>query len=178
MVREVDMASRETHDGLRHLCWSVANSSRIHNERNNHRQHNVSLQEENEAKAFADAGLRGVVGHVCFSWRKKEDRNAIESLAKNWHDKADGLIRTNVDPHAPYTVDPGYMKELKAARNELNEKYGSEKAPIICHIHAAETSDEPEKVRQAFGPLNIERVMKTAEKAKRHLVDKLAANVK
>jgi len=24
--------------------------------------------EENEAKAFADAGLRGVVGHVCFSW--------------------------------------------------------------------------------------------------------------
>jgi 5-methylthioadenosine/S-adenosylhomocysteine deaminase len=107
--------------------------------------------EENEAKAFADAGLRGVVGHVCFSWRKKEDRNAIESLAKKWHDKADGLIRTSVDPHAPYTVDPGYMKELKAARNELNEKYGSEKAPIICHIHAAETSDEPEKVRQAFG---------------------------
>jgi 5-methylthioadenosine/S-adenosylhomocysteine deaminase len=107
--------------------------------------------EENEAKAFADAGLRGVVGHVCFSWRKKEDRNAIESLAKNWHDKADGLIRTSVDPHAPYTVDPGYMKELKAARNELNEKYGSEKAPIICHIHVAETSDEPEKVRQAFG---------------------------
>jgi len=107
--------------------------------------------EENEAKAFADAGLRGVVGHVCFSWRKKEDRNAIESLAKNWHDKADGLIRTSVDPHAPYTVDPGYMKELKAARNELNEKYGSEKAPIICHTHAAETSDEPEKVRQAFG---------------------------
>jgi 5-methylthioadenosine/S-adenosylhomocysteine deaminase len=107
--------------------------------------------EENEAKAFADAGLRGVVGHVCFSWRKKEDKNAIESLAKNWHDKADGLIRTSVDPHAPYTVDPGYMKELKAARNELNEKYGSEKAPIICHTHAAETSDESEKVRQAFG---------------------------
>ncbi len=107
--------------------------------------------EENEAKAFADAGLRGVVGHVCFSWRKKEDKNAIESLAKKWHDKADGLIRTSVDPHAPYTVDPGYMKELKAARNELNEKYGSEKAPIICHTHAAETSDEPEKVRQAFG---------------------------
>lgn len=109
------------------------------------------MPEENEAKAFADAGLRGVVGHVCFSWRKKEDRNAIESLAKNWHDKADGLIRTSVDPHAPYTVDPGYMKELKAAKNELNEKYGSEKAPIICHIHVAETSDEPEKVRQAFG---------------------------
>jgi len=24
--------------------------------------------EENEAKAFAETGLRGVIGHVCFSW--------------------------------------------------------------------------------------------------------------
>jgi 5-methylthioadenosine/S-adenosylhomocysteine deaminase len=32
------------------------------------------MPEENEAKAFADAGIRGVIGHVCFSWRKDEDR--------------------------------------------------------------------------------------------------------
>jgi len=106
--------------------------------------------EENEAKAFADAGLRGVIGHVCFSWRKNEDRKALEDLAKNWHNKADGLIRVSVDPHAPYSVDPEYMKELKVIREELNNKYGSEKAPIICHIHAAETSDEMEKIRNAF----------------------------
>ena len=106
--------------------------------------------EENEAKAFADAGLRGVIGHVCFSWRKNEDRKALEDLAKNWHNKADGLIRVSVDPHAPYSVDPEYMKELKVIREELNDKYGSEKAPIICHIHAAETSDEMEKIRNAF----------------------------
>ena len=106
--------------------------------------------EENEAKAFADAGLRGVVGHVCFSWRKKQDRKALEDLAKKWHNKADGLIRASVDPHSPYTVDPGYMKELKEMREELNMKYGSEKAPIIWHIHVAETSGEPEKIRKAF----------------------------
>jgi len=105
---------------------------------------------ENEAKAFADAGLRGVIGHVCFSWRKNEDRKALEDLAKNWHNKADGLIRVSVDPHAPYSVDSEYMKELKVIREELNDKYGSEKAPIICHIHAAETSDEMEKIRNAF----------------------------
>lgn len=105
---------------------------------------------ENEAKAFADAGLRGVIGHVCFSWRKNEDREALEDLAKNWHNKADGLIRVSVDPHAPYSVDSEYMKELKVIREELNNKYGSEKAPIICHIHAAETSDEMEKIRKAF----------------------------
>jgi 5-methylthioadenosine/S-adenosylhomocysteine deaminase len=106
--------------------------------------------EENEAKAFADAGLRGVIGHVCFSWRKNEDREALEDLAKNWHNKADGLIRVSVDPHAPYSVDSEYMKELKVIREELNNKYGFEKAPIICHIHAAETSDEMEKIRKAF----------------------------
>ncbi len=105
---------------------------------------------ENEAKALAEAGVRGVVGHVCFSWRKDEDRKALEDLARNWHDKAEGLIRVSVDPHAPYTVDPEYMKELKALREELNKRYGSERAPIIWHIHVAETFDEADKIRKAF----------------------------
>lgn len=108
------------------------------------------MPEENEAKAFADAGLRGVVGHVCFSWRKKEDKKALWELAKNWHNKKQGLIRTSVDPHAAYSVDPEYMKELKAIKGALNQKYGSESAPIIWHIHVAETSDEIEKIRKAF----------------------------
>ncbi|MEM2521810.1 MAG: amidohydrolase [Candidatus Bathyarchaeia archaeon] len=108
------------------------------------------MQEGNEAKAFADAGLRGVVGHVCFSWRKEEDMKALVDLARNWHDAAGGLIRVSVDPHAPYTVDPKYMKELKQLQAELNEKYGSEKAPIIWHIHVAETNDEAEKIQRAF----------------------------
>ncbi|MEM4479810.1 MAG: amidohydrolase [Candidatus Bathyarchaeia archaeon] len=108
------------------------------------------MPDENEARAFAEVGLRAMVGHVCFSWRKKEDRKALEDLAKNWHGKAGGLIRVSVDPHAPYTVDPEYMRELKALCGELNEKYSSEEAPIIWHIHVAETSDEPEKIRKAF----------------------------
>ena len=106
--------------------------------------------EENEAKAFLDAGLRGVIGHVCFSWRKKDDLKALEDLAKNWHNKSNGVIRVSVDPHSPYTVDPDYMKELKSLRLELNGKYGSEEAPIIWHIHVAETSDEPDKIEKAF----------------------------
>lgn len=106
--------------------------------------------EYNEARAFAEAGLRGVVGHVCFSWRKKQDRKALQSLARSWHNKKDGLMRVSVDPHAPYTVDPEYMRELKVFTQELNEKYGSENAPIIWHTHVAETADEPEKIRKAF----------------------------
>lgn len=108
------------------------------------------MPKENEAKALADAGLRGVVGHVCFSWRKREDKEALEDLAKNWHGKANGLIRVSVDPHAPYTVDPEYMKELFALRHELNQRYSSEGSPIICHIHVAETFDEKEKIQNTF----------------------------
>jgi 5-methylthioadenosine/S-adenosylhomocysteine deaminase len=48
-------------------------------------------------------------------------------------------------------VDPECMKELKTIRQELNNRYGSEKAPIIGHIHVAETSDEPSKTQKAFG---------------------------
>jgi 5-methylthioadenosine/S-adenosylhomocysteine deaminase len=106
--------------------------------------------EENEAKAFAETGLRGVIGHVCFSWRKNEDKKALTNLGKNWHDKAKGLIRVSVDPHSPYTVDPEYMKELKEIKEELNQKYGSEKTPIIWHTHVAETIDEQEKIEKAF----------------------------
>jgi len=106
--------------------------------------------EYNEARAFAEMGLRGVVGHVCFSWRKKQDKRALQSLAKTWHNKKDGLIRASVDPHAPYTVDPEYMKELREFTQELNKKYASPKMPIIWHTHIAETSNEPEKIRQSF----------------------------
>jgi len=105
---------------------------------------------ENEAKAFADAGLRGVVGHVCFSWRQNEDKHALENLARSWHAKADGLIRVSIDPHAPYTVAPEYLKELKAMQNELTAHYGSENSPVIWHIHVGETQDEVEKVKAAF----------------------------
>ncbi len=108
------------------------------------------IDEYNEAKAFAETGLRGVIGHVCFSWRKKEDKKALRTLAKNWHNKANGLIRTSVDPHSPYTVDPEYIKELRDITRELNQEYGSPNTPIIQHMHIAETSDETEKIKQAF----------------------------
>ncbi len=106
--------------------------------------------EYNEARAFAETGLRGIVGHVCFSWRKHQDRKVLQSLARTWHNKKDGLTRVSVDPHAPYTVDPNYMKELRAFTLELNEKHASQNSPIIWHIHVAETSDESRKIRQAF----------------------------
>jgi len=103
------------------------------------------MEDHNEARAFAEAGLRGVIGHVCFSWRKDDDRKALRDLAENWHRKST-TIRVSVDPHAPYTVDPEYMIELRSMTTELNEKCGSPADPITWHMHLAETSDEPKKI--------------------------------
>jgi len=104
----------------------------------------------NEAQALVEVGLRAVVGHVCFSWRKDEDRRALDALTRTWHGRARGLIRASVDPHAAYTVDPEYMRELREITRELNQKYGSQHNPVVWHMHVAETEDEPEKIRKAF----------------------------
>ena len=105
----------------------------------------------NEAKAFADAGARAAIGHVCFSWRKDEDRRMLRDLAENWHGAAGGLIRVTVDPHAPYTVDPAYMQELHQTRLDLDERFGSAGEPVLTHLHLAETADEAQKVERAYG---------------------------
>jgi len=103
----------------------------------------------NEANAISKVGLRVVAGHVCFSWRKDEDKTRLDGMVKKWHGARDGLVRISVDPHAPYTVDPEFLKELRYVTDDFNVKY-SEKGHITYHIHVAETKDEPRQIKEAF----------------------------
>ena len=102
----------------------------------------------NEAKAVMDSGMRGVIGHVCFSWRKEDDLKLTDNLYREWHGR-DRRIRVSIDPHACYTVDPDYMIELHRLCLELNDK--DPENPVIVHTHLAETKDEPMKVKKTFG---------------------------
>ncbi|WEU41049.1 MAG: amidohydrolase [Candidatus Odinarchaeum yellowstonii] len=113
-----------------------------------------------EAEAISQAGLRGVVGHVCFSNTKKQDASITFNLVKKWHKAKNGLIRVSVDPHSVYTVDPVYLKELYQLKKELNDKYGSVEAPIKWHIHTAETADELVKMRESFSSSENSEVKK------------------
>ncbi|MEM4700368.1 MAG: amidohydrolase, partial [Candidatus Nezhaarchaeales archaeon] len=101
----------------------------------------------NEARAIAESGLRGFVGHVCFTWRKEEDLKATRDLVAKWHGAHGGRIRVTIDPHAPYTVDGEFFRELCQLSIELSEKTGM---PLPVHTHLAETEDEAAKVREAF----------------------------
>ena len=104
----------------------------------------------NEAKAILEVGLRGVVSHVCFSWRKEEDFKQLNHLTKHWHGKGNWKIRAAISPHAPYTVDPKYMVELREYADELNKDAQKDYEKIIVHIHLAETKNEAELVKQKF----------------------------
>ncbi|MEM2740271.1 MAG: amidohydrolase [Candidatus Bathyarchaeia archaeon] len=104
--------------------------------------------DHSEAKAIMDSGMRGVVGHVCFSWRRENDLKLTDQLYREWHGR-DGRIRASIDPHACYTVDPDYMIELHNLCLKLNDE--NPETPIILHTHLAETEDEPMKVEKAFG---------------------------
>lgn len=101
-----------------------------------------------EAKALLDLGMRGVVGHVCFSWRRDDDLKLTDHLYRVWHGR-DGRIRVSVDPHACYTVDPSYLVELHNLCIEFNER--SPETPVILHTHLAETEDEAARVEKTFG---------------------------
>lgn len=104
--------------------------------------------DHSEAEAILDSGMRGVVGHVCFSWRRDEDLRLTSSLYRVWHGR-EGRLRVSVDPHSAYTVDPGFLKELHSVCLDFNER--NPNLPVTFHIHLAETADEASKVEKAFG---------------------------
>jgi 5-methylthioadenosine/S-adenosylhomocysteine deaminase len=107
-------------------------------------------EKDNEAKAFEEAGIRGVVGYPYFSFGEKLKLRDLSSFTQKCHNKADGRIRASIAPHAPYTVSPEDLKKLREITEELNQKHGSLTAPIMWHIHVAETKDEGERIREVF----------------------------
>ncbi len=114
----------------------------------------------NEAKAISEVGLRGVISHVCFSWRKEHDFKQLDDLIKNWHGKNDWRIRAAISPHAPYTVDPKYMVELRNYADEVNKEAVHDYEKAIWHIHVAETREEAKIIEKNFNVKVDEGVVK------------------
>jgi 5-methylthioadenosine/S-adenosylhomocysteine deaminase len=93
--------------------------------------------EDDIAEATHEAGLRAVLGQSVIKFPvadAKTPEDALvraEAFIKKWKD--DPLVTPAIAPHAPYTVEPGTLKAVRA----LADRYG---VPVL--IHLAETRDE------------------------------------
>lgn len=101
--------------------------------------------EDAVADETAKAGLRGMLGQTLIDFPAPDFKTweamiaATDAYLAKW--KGNRLIVPALAPHAPYTVSPEHLQEVKA----LSDKYG---APILLHV--AETKQEIETVREKY----------------------------
>lgn len=103
------------------------------------------------AKATQISGLRanlglGMVGVTDPEYRLFE---TVESLYKRWHLQAEGRIRIELAPHAPYTCPDAYLIKVSQLAQDL-------RVPI--HIHLSESRFEVESSKRDKGLTPIEHV--------------------
>ncbi|MFX1536285.1 MAG: amidohydrolase [Promethearchaeota archaeon] len=96
-----------------------------------------------EAQAFTDMGIRAIIGTPVFSWDTKKFLKEARDFVKQYHDTANGRIRTAIFPHSPYLVDPNDFQLVQQTVFELNEAM---KVPVSVQTHIAETKDEKQKL--------------------------------
>ncbi|MFX1515217.1 MAG: amidohydrolase family protein [Promethearchaeota archaeon] len=117
-------------------------------------------QSELEVKALTEIGLRAVVGHVCFSWRKEEDYRETQNVIKKFHTSNNDRIRCSIDPHAAYTVDYDFLQQLLQLKNSYQEKY---EHPPFIHTHASETKYETQQIRDYLKGSGFDSISKSVE---------------
>ncbi len=101
--------------------------------------------EDAVADETAKAGLRGILGQTLIDFPAPDFKTwgamtaATDAYLAKW--KGHRLIVPAAAPHAPYTVSPEHLQEVK----QLSDKHG---APILLHV--AETKQEIETVREKY----------------------------
>jgi 5-methylthioadenosine/S-adenosylhomocysteine deaminase len=100
---------------------------------------------ETAARAAEEAGVRAVLsrgltgGEDDKAGGERRIREARDEIMR-WRGKS-SLITYMLGPHAPYTCDPGYLKEVSALSKDLN---------LPISIHVAEGRDEIKTIRDRY----------------------------
>jgi cytosine/adenosine deaminase-related metal-dependent hydrolase len=101
--------------------------------------------EDEVAKSVKEVGLRGVLGETVIGFPVVDAPEPFGGLdyARTYLDewKNDPLITPAIAPHAPYTVSPEILMEVKKLADE-------KKAPILLHM--AEMKGEAQTVAQTY----------------------------
>ncbi|RLG53958.1 MAG: amidohydrolase [Thermoproteota archaeon] len=100
---------------------------------------------EEIAKATTELGIRGVLGHTIMTedgpWVGKSEFEEGVNFVKRWKEKHP-LVFPCLAPHAPDTVSPDWLEELRKIANEQNVK---------IHMHLSQSMREVRKVRGPWG---------------------------
>lgn len=104
------------------------------------------------AEAVVQAGTRALLGWTVFSSAGEQAIEATTAWAKDWHNAADGRIRTILAPHAPYTCTDDTLRAVA----HLAATHG-----LGIHIHAAETMGQTQASLARRGQTPIEVLEET-----------------
>jgi len=100
---------------------------------------------EEIAKATIELGIRGFLGHTIMTedgpWVGRAEFEEGVNFVKRWKGKHP-LVIPCLAPHAPDTVSPGWLMELKEIANEQNVK---------IHMHLSQSMREVRKVKGPWG---------------------------
>jgi 5-methylthioadenosine/S-adenosylhomocysteine deaminase len=101
------------------------------------------------AKATALSGLRANLGLGLVGVSDPEGAlfETVRALHKKWHEGAEGRIRIEVAPHAPYTCSEDYLKQATELALELD---------TTLHIHLSESRFEVAQSLENLGKTPIE----------------------
>jgi 5-methylthioadenosine/S-adenosylhomocysteine deaminase len=100
------------------------------------------------AQAIADSGIRGCPSLVLLGFlpsAEKDLQRALE-LADQWADGGDGRVVPMLGPHAPYSCDSGYLRDVARAAKQRG---------MGLHIHLSESRKEVEEFVQTHGKTPI-----------------------
>ena len=96
-------------------------------------------------RATVDAGMRAVLSRGLTGGADDAEggaRRIREAKQDIKRFQGENLLTFMVGPHAPYTCDEGYLKEVAALARELD---------VGIHTHLSESEDEQKTVREKYG---------------------------
>jgi 5-methylthioadenosine/S-adenosylhomocysteine deaminase len=101
------------------------------------------------ARAVEESGIRGLLGWAMFANQGMEAIDNTAHFVQQWQNSANGRIRTIFAPHAPYTCDDDFLREVVRRAKQ---------ADAGIHIHVSENAQQREASLQAHGKTPVEVV--------------------
>lgn len=103
------------------------------------------------AIAVKESGIRACLSRGLQGTDEKSTMNLLENkrLFQEWHKEAGGRIRIMLGPHAVYTCDPSFWKQIL----NLVEETG-----MMIHTHLAETKEEVENSLKQYRRTPVEHL--------------------